>query len=219
MHDIHNMHMEGAASQGIRLLEKLVGPENFPCVRVVTTKWTDEHLDSLQTRSERDLEENEQCFGTLIEQGARMQRWDGSAASAARIVEGLVNSYEPTGPDFDVLKEVLDKGKTLAQTVVGEFLLAELDANRQKLKRRLGSIDCWLWEDTNRESVLEDGRDFFFAWKMDLENEMKEIVQGRETLNIGLRKMLCMSGEEKRRRVARTSRLQGVRFDWWRHTF
>ncbi|OAG07387.1 uncharacterized protein CC84DRAFT_1216356 [Paraphaeosphaeria sporulosa] len=120
-----------------------------------------------------------------------MARYDGTAGSALRVVMGLVNSCDDSKVAFDVLREVVDEKKRLADTNLGELLSAALEERERNVKDTL--------EGAERQIVVRSGEasegalDFWVRWKGDLEVEIGRVDEERQILDMRLKEMLRAS--------------------------
>ncbi|KAF2441516.1 hypothetical protein P171DRAFT_487976 [Karstenula rhodostoma CBS 690.94] len=205
----------GVVTPGVvRVLEQLVGADDFSAVRVVTTEWTDEDPEGREAGVERDLREG---FGTLIEGGAGMVRWDGGAGGALRIVRGVVNGCCDAGVVFRILREVVEERKMLVETGVGGLLSVALDERERVMGETLEGVEG----EIERRGGLgsEDVLDFWVRWREDLEGEIGRVEEGKGLLGVGLRGMLRASGASWEEDEVGERRGRRYSFEWWRRAF
>ncbi|KAK7190947.1 hypothetical protein PSPO01_03110 [Paraphaeosphaeria sporulosa] len=122
---------------------------------------------------------------------------------------------------FDVLREVVDEKKRLADTNLGELLSAALEERERNVKDTLAGAERQIVVRSGEAS--EGALDFWVRWKGDLEVEIGRVDEERQILDMRLKEMLRASrtgwDEEGSVEVAREKKRRRFSFDWWRQAF
>lgn len=137
---ISDVRMSGSSVKSLRIFERLCGSECFPKVVIATTFWglLQDDTSTIEEDRERNLSNDPQFCGTLVQGGARMVRHTNTYDSARAIVESMLRRYEPLV--LRIQKEIVDHDMALAETGVGQFLEGDLLALRERYHRTLEEL-------------------------------------------------------------------------------
>lgn len=160
LHRIMDVRFGGAAGRNLRMFRKLCGDDNLASVVLATTFWKQPITISEEQREEQ-LKTN--FWAPLINKGSRVVRQDRERQSGIEIIESIVN--RKTRVTLSIQHELVDQGKTVAETVAGEEVLAEM----AELKKRHQSEIIQLRADI-KEAIEE--RDEY--WLTELKKAKKE---------------------------------------------
>ncbi|RGP71717.1 hypothetical protein FLONG3_7021 [Fusarium longipes] len=145
LHRISDNRVSGSAIKNFNLLEKMCGPHAASRVFLITTMWDLTQTGKLSRREaemrETRLASTEEYWGKLCRQGSRTKRWQGDYRTAQSIVSELLRLNDRSGPIIQRLqRELVDEGKSLAQTAAGRELLTEYELAERKCNDDLSSI-------------------------------------------------------------------------------
>ncbi|KAL4729785.1 hypothetical protein ACLX1H_004213 [Fusarium chlamydosporum] len=131
--------------KNFNLLEKMCGPHAASRVFLITTMWDLTQTGKLNHREaemrETRLASIEEFWGKLCRQGSRTKRWQGDYRTAQSIVRELLRLSERSGLVVQrIQRELVDEGKSLAQTAAGKELLTEYESTERKCSDELSSF-------------------------------------------------------------------------------
>lgn len=127
LHRIMDVRFGGAAGRNLRMFRKLCGDDNLASVVLATTFWK-QPITQSEVQREEQLKTN--FWAPLISKGSRVVRQDRDLQSGIEIIESIINRRERV--TLSIQHELVDEGKTVAETVAGEEVLAEM----AELKKR-----------------------------------------------------------------------------------
>ena len=137
LHRVLDLRMQGSAKRNLFLFKKLCGREALKHVILATTMW--EKVDEKDgVVRERELEETPEFWGLMKEKGSRILRHYNNRESAMRLLELLVS--KPPAESrivLDVQSQMVDGGKTLAETDAGQEMDSTLTWERTKYEEEL----------------------------------------------------------------------------------
>ncbi|KAK7902298.1 hypothetical protein LTR67_001943 [Exophiala xenobiotica] len=142
LHRITDVRMTGGANRNLRMFRQLCGLNNLNSVILATTFWTDENGNTVpeavgQVRI-NELQQTEEFWGGMIAKGSRVEKHDGSANSARRIVSNLVDRRIQAV--LDIQRQLVDEHRSLDDTDAGQALQSELLEERKKSEARLAEL-------------------------------------------------------------------------------
>ncbi|RDW72915.1 hypothetical protein BP6252_06822 [Coleophoma cylindrospora] len=154
MHRITDKRMTGTTLMNLQILQALAGVQFLKNVVCVTSMWNT--IPSSVPREEIERREAQliastEFWGSMIDAGARPERFLGERASALRIVDLLCERTAQQVPQLGILTE-LAEGCSLEDTSAGKILTAELRRKEEKRLRELREEE----EEDKRE--LEEAR-------------------------------------------------------------
>ncbi|KAJ9504306.1 hypothetical protein H2202_000362 [Exophiala xenobiotica] len=155
LHRIIDVRMSGAANRNLRMFRQLCGVNNLNSVILATTHWTDENGNTVpeavgQARI-NELQQTEDFWGGMIAKGSRVEKHDGSAKSARRIVSNLVDRRIQAV--LDIQRQLVDEHRSLDDTDAGQALQSEPLEERKKSEARLAELKLDM-EDALQEKDL-----------------------------------------------------------------
>jgi hypothetical protein len=116
------------------MFRRLCGKDALRNVLLVTTMWDRVHPDE-GSRREEQLRTAQSFWAGMIQRGSRILRHTGDEDSALRIVRALLPQDKVT---LQIQRELVDEGKTLADTAAGAFVFENLqraaDQHQEELK-------------------------------------------------------------------------------------
>lgn len=137
---ISDVRMSGSSLKSLRIFEKLCGIQAFPNVMIVTTFWSVLQDEQMKIGEDREitLQTEDTFFGRLVKEEAKMRRFGDTQESAHDIVEDLLKRQKWVV--LQIQQEIVDEGKSLAETEVGQYLEWDLLAMREKYERALEEL-------------------------------------------------------------------------------
>jgi hypothetical protein len=216
LHRITDVRMQGSALRNLRMFNELCGLNNLKSVILATTHWTHGEgksvPESVGEARVKELEEMKEFWGGMIERGSRVEKHDGSKASAIRIVSDLVNRHDPV--TLGIQRQLVDEKRSLFDTDAGKALRRELIEDRKRAEAKLAELKL------DMESALQEkDKKWQEQIKQDRANLEAKIQQGNqetEVLKINIKKI----AREKDAELREMQRRWGIeRADWeakWR---
>ena len=189
LHRITEVKMQGSALRNLRMFNQLCGPNNLKSVILATTFWTHGEGKSVEESvgkaRVKELEETEEFWGGMIERGSRVEKHDGSKASAIRIVSDLVNRHDPV--TLGIQRQMVDEKKDLFDTDVGLALRQEFIEETKKAEVKLAELKL------DMESALQDKdkkwQEQIERDRANLEARIQQGNQETEALKISIKKI------------------------------
>jgi hypothetical protein len=114
--------MAGSARRQLKMFRRLCGKDAQRNVLLVTTMWDRVHPDEGSGREEQ-LRTDQSFWAGMIQRGSRILRHTGDEDSALKIVRALLPQDKVT---LQIQRELVDEGKTLADTAAGALLFEDL---------------------------------------------------------------------------------------------
>ncbi|KAL2851528.1 WD40-repeat-containing domain protein [Aspergillus pseudoustus] len=137
-HRISNVRMTGSAKRNIFTFRKLCGDNALPNVVLATSMWDDVPHETAVKR-EKELIEQPEWWGHMINKGSRTFRHDNTRQSAITLVKEFLQVAEPTVV-LSLQEEMVDDHKTLEQTSAGVQLNEILAIERARFQRELDAL-------------------------------------------------------------------------------
>lgn len=168
LHRIMDVRFGGAAGRNLRMFRKLCGEDNMASVVLATTFWK-----TPITASEEQREEQlkTQFWAPLISKGSRVVRQDRDRQSGIEIIESIVNRRHRVV--LSIQHELVDQGKTVADTLAGTEVLAEMAALKQKHEKEINLIRTEI-----KEAIAE--RDEFWLSELEKAKKVEEEAIARD---------------------------------------
>lgn len=135
LHRIMDVRFGGAAGRNLRMFRKLCGDDNLASVVLATTFWKQPVTQSEEQREEQ-LKTN--FWAPLISKGSRVVRQDREKQSGTEIIESIINRQ--TRVTLSIQHELVDQGKTVADTFAGNEVLQEMQALKKKHEHEITQL-------------------------------------------------------------------------------
>lgn len=142
LHDIQKSRMRGSDVKSLEVFDKLVGPESFKNILLVTTKW--DLLPNISIGESREDILRDKFWRNLITRGCTTARSFGDRSSALKIMETVafdLNMATTSGAPLTIQKEIVDQEMPLEITSAGEALARRLDAMEENHRKQINSIE------------------------------------------------------------------------------
>ena len=168
LHRISDNRMSGPAFKNLKMFRLLCGDSALPNVVLATTRWSNPaHKQEYQEQQERQAEliSRPEYWGELIHQGATSALYDGTYASALRIILHL---EERSPIVLDIQRQMVDDGYPLLQTAAGRCLDDDLMKTKAELQHQLDEVRTQVMT-----APREEGNKIFAE---DMENQRAEIM-------------------------------------------
>ncbi|KAK3900829.1 P-loop containing nucleoside triphosphate hydrolase protein [Staphylotrichum tortipilum] len=134
---INQPRLQGSEVRRTRLFKKLLGENAYRRVIIATTMWS-KVSESEAIERQRQRAARHDIWGDMVSRGATVERHDDTAASAARIVQKLVQFSTPVTLQFQ--RELEATGGRVALTSAGRQLDADLGVVITKLRGELEEL-------------------------------------------------------------------------------
>jgi hypothetical protein len=191
LHRIMDPRLGGRALRNIRMFRSLCGDQALSKVVLATTFWG--HVTpTVGMERERELKTPE-FWGKMIEKGSKVFRQDNRKISAQKIIEYLVNkrTAQNLGVALDIQIEMVDQGKTLAQTGAGQEMNARILAMKRDYEEKIARLRADL-----KVAIAKKDEE----WKSQIEAERRE-TKARLEKDENDRRMLQADNEELKKRL------------------
>ncbi|KAG5811352.1 hypothetical protein H9Q74_006072 [Fusarium xylarioides] len=211
LHRITDNRMEGSAMRNLKIFRKLCGKDPMKSVVILSTCWGKiDHERAVE--HEDELKANPNFWGSMIEHGARVRRFDGTKQSALDVLMLFAGKAEIT---LDIQRELVDEGKSLGQTAAGSAVNEELHRLEAKyseeLKRiRAETAEALAEKDAQYENILK-------AERTKMEEKMHRIHSDQETLRQERREEVLRIVADNHRNMSQLQKEGGGRRDPERH--
>jgi len=133
---IQGVEMQGSEKKLIRLIEDVVGKDNFERVILATTQWNKlkSKKEGLSKQEKWKAEKN--CWGGMVEHGAQVVKHDDNKSSARKIVGMILDIKTPPAP-LQLQLELAANQFAIASTTAGIRIMEELDKSTKNLVGKL----------------------------------------------------------------------------------
>jgi predicted GTPase len=129
VHSIMNPRMQGTAFQNPRMFQKLCGKNALKNVVLATSFWDQVDPDRA-SRREKELRESKEFWGQMIERGSRVVRL-GDYKANLKLLRRMA-LYNPV--TLKAQDEMVNRGRTAAQTSAAKMSAHDLEAEKSKYK-------------------------------------------------------------------------------------
>jgi len=149
--------MDGGGMRNIKMFKKLCGEDPMKNVIIASTFWA---MDTLERNiaHEKELMENSDFWGDMIDHGARVARFMGDRESALKILSLFCRNRPVT---LNIQRELVDKEIPLSETEAGHAVNEELAQLDSYYKKEIDSIkketaEALAEKDAKTQRILED---------------------------------------------------------------
>lgn len=122
--------------RNFRIFRELCGKESLCNVLFVTTMWSSVKASVGETR-EQELKTSDDLFKPVLDDGAQLVRHDGTKESAQDILRRLIHNE---GTVLHIQRELVEEGKSLADTAAGTELSAQLTERINRLEGEIKQL-------------------------------------------------------------------------------
>ncbi|KIW14312.1 hypothetical protein PV08_07094 [Exophiala spinifera] len=199
LHRITDVRMQGSALRNLRLFKELCGQDELRSVILATTHWTHGEGNSVSEEVGRgrvkELETTKEFWGGMIERGSRVEKHDGSEASALRIVSNLVSRHDSV--TLKIQRQMVDEKRSLFETAAGQELQREIIEERRKAEETLKKLKLDM-----EYALNEKDKEWQETIKQDraaLEARIDQRTKEMEALKINLAKLAAEKDEQFRK--------------------
>jgi hypothetical protein len=172
-HRINNNRMYGSAQKNLQLLTKICGDQFLRHVHLCTTMWS--HIDK-EVGDSREEQLKSEFWKDLIDNGAMVERFDGSHESAIAIIDNSLRRASADNTILGIQLESINEQKPLSETEAGRVALEELQSTLQKYHHSLEDVD------QQEEELEKNGYWPNSPERIELGNERGEILEKMEVL-------------------------------------
>ena len=142
LHRITDNRMGGHAFRNLAMFRKLCGKNCMHKVVLATTMWDklkDADARREARRCEEELMNTEDWWGDMIDSGSKVFRHDRGIESALEMIDYLVG-LGGGGIVTDVARELVEEGKTLEETNVGQEVQREILKAKERHEKELHAV-------------------------------------------------------------------------------
>ena len=142
VHPIRSVRMRGSATRTFDVFSKLVGPDSFHSIILVTTMW--DLLYGSLVGQQREEQLREVWWRDLIDKGSKTARSTGDRDSALAKLEKIAFDHmmlTTAGAPLAIQKEIVDEQKPLEATSAYKTLSHRVDEMVSEHRKQLDSIE------------------------------------------------------------------------------
>jgi len=136
IHRITDIRAGATSQRNLRMFRKLCGDDSLKNVVIITTMW-DKIAPDVGSRRELELMTSDSMFKPLLDGKATMKRHYNTPQSAADVINLLLYKNATT---IQIVHEIVDQKKTLAETAAGTELGKEIHALLKKHKDEMEGL-------------------------------------------------------------------------------
>jgi len=139
LHQIHENRMKGSGRRYVDMFRAMCGDDALHKVTLVTTRWDCVAAEQRGEARRREQELIDTWWKPMLRLGSTVTQFHGSRSEAEAMVLEIVR--ERASVVLDIQRDVVDRGKEVAETVVGASLDRKLEediAGYEKELRELG---------------------------------------------------------------------------------
>ncbi|KAK0724255.1 hypothetical protein B0H67DRAFT_481894, partial [Lasiosphaeris hirsuta] len=140
-HSIAENRLRGSAKLNLDYFRGICRQDAFKRVAMVTNMWGRLGPGENGNSREQELVDKDEFWGSILRDGAQMERHDNTAKSAFRLMEKILAS-EHDGKNIQIVSEMKD-GTLLSKTTAGESIRGEL-SKLEKVKSQ-GPLVNGIW--------------------------------------------------------------------------
>ncbi|KAF5620236.1 P-loop containing protein [Fusarium sp. NRRL 52700] len=199
LHRITDVRMDGSAMRNLKMFRKLCGEDPMKNVAILSTFWGKDDKQ-VAIDHEDELKSNPSFWGSMIDHGAQVQRFDGTESGALDVLMSFATKATMT---LDIQRELVDEDKLVGETAAGNAVNEELHRLETKYRDELGRI-----QKETAEALAE--RDVQYEKILNLERERME--QKLERINSD-QEMLRQERREEIRRIENDNKLLQSKYD------
>ncbi|ORX97294.1 P-loop containing nucleoside triphosphate hydrolase protein [Clohesyomyces aquaticus] len=128
LHRVTNTRLQGAAFRSLNVFKRICGSENYCGIILATTRWDELKPEQIGLASSRhrDLCENNQYWGDILEAGGRAVALSAARIDAMKILEHIVGKERKMTLAFQ--KQMSEELRPIRETDAGKFLSLIPDA-------------------------------------------------------------------------------------------
>jgi hypothetical protein len=206
LHRITDNRLGGVALRNLVMFKKLCGPDFFPRVCLITTRW-DEVSTSDGIRREEEMIKTDEFWGRMVEGGAYVLRHDGSEKSAMHILDQVLQNHAHDKPSIlKVQHELVNEHLRLSETAAGRTFEAELIKQREEHQRQIKQLQKDMQEllEMNERKAADETEKV----KNDLERRIQQSFEDQRRLQADFEALHRESVEKVRRMQEQLERQQ-----------
>lgn len=131
LHRINDIRFGGSSAKTLRIFKELCGETALGNVILASTRWD---LVKESEGAHREQQLRSDFWSNMISKGSYMTRFQGDRDSAIALVSQLLGSNNVV---LDIQRQIVDEGKTLAQTGAGAVVNGEIGTQIAQAQRDL----------------------------------------------------------------------------------
>jgi len=180
LHRITDVRMQGSGGRNLKIFQAMCGLPALSNVTLATTRW-DEIAEDLGTHRERELEETQDYWGWMKQNGSRIERHYDNRDSALRLIDMYLDF--PRRVSLEIQEELVLGGKQLEQTRAGREVEKDLLGQRNAALGKLATTEHMMLEKHDHATMLELERN-----KMEVDQQIRLLEAKQRELSAGLEK-------------------------------
>jgi hypothetical protein len=138
LHDMKHDRMTRSAMVNLAMFQNLCGEDCLSNVVLTTTKWSTQAEELIrQKEHEVELTTSDSFWGLLVRKGVRVRQYDRTYDCALSIIEMLETKKSVV---LDIQHQLIDEGKTLAETSAGRKLEEDINRERERHQKELQAV-------------------------------------------------------------------------------
>ncbi|KAK5172504.1 uncharacterized protein LTR77_002624 [Saxophila tyrrhenica] len=134
LHRITDTRISGSGMRNLRMFRNLCGTGDLGSVVLATTMW-ESCPTGIGGQRMHQLQSQDDLWGHLISQGARVFKQDQGRVSAQRIIDYLMERATPV--TLDIQREMVDQGLDLDETSAGQEVKENLEKDKENHHQQL----------------------------------------------------------------------------------
>ncbi|KAF4437994.1 hypothetical protein FACUT_5260 [Fusarium acutatum] len=189
LHRITDRRMGGSAQKNLMMFRKLCGKDSLKNVILVTTMWEGEDAATGEKR-EQELIATDGFWGTLVEEGAQVNRHNNTRSSAMSLLRTVAKNNRVT---ISIQKEMVSEHKDLNETEAGIGLNSDILLAEQRVMKEMSEaleMERQARKDQDEKSAEEQRQ-----YRETMQKKVDYLNQERKNLKVSLEEM-----KEQRRR-------------------
>ncbi|KAK1640654.1 P-loop containing nucleoside triphosphate hydrolase protein [Colletotrichum phormii] len=139
LHRITDVRMQGSAKSSVTLFRQLCGADNLNRVVLVTTMWNKVD-DEVSVSREKELVENKDFWGCMVQKGSRFERHYDTVESARKLIDIFLpqDHEQSNGPppqmELAIQREMVHQHKVLENTSAGQEVCNRLNQEEAEIE-------------------------------------------------------------------------------------
>ncbi|ENH67312.1 hypothetical protein FOC1_g10007087 [Fusarium oxysporum f. sp. cubense race 1] len=180
---ITDRRMGGSAKKNLMMFQKLCGKDSLMNVILVTTMWEDGY-EAIGERREQELIANGGFWGTLVEEGAQINRHNNTRSSAMSLLRTIAKNNRVT---ISIQKKMVSEHKDLNEKEAGIGLNSDILLAEQRVMKEVSEaleMERQARKDQDERSAEEQRQ-----YRETMQKRFDHLNQERENLKVGLEEM------------------------------
>ncbi|CAO2649617.1 Nn.00g070020.m01.CDS01 [Neocucurbitaria sp. VM-36] len=181
MHAITDSKMRGSAMKNLAMFQALCGTSSLEHVVLASSKWdqlTHPNSHNVGERREKELAENPNFWGDMLQSGSAMFRYENTRTSALKVINHIMNARGLAV--LDIQRQLIDQKQRLHETSAGQVVQRELNELRLRYENELELLHEGFTVASKNQKLLETME----RMKTETATRLDKTVKQREALNV-----------------------------------